>query len=56
MSCDDCEHENQRVYDESPPQCWVRVGNANVRVIGCQKHLKMTIDLLRAGRGQVDEG
>ena len=39
MSCVKCEEESVRTF--------VRVGNGNVEIIGCKKHLKELIDLLR---------
>lgn len=39
MSCKNCE--------ENPVVTYVRVGNGNVQVIGCVKHLRELIDKLR---------
>lgn len=47
MSCTKCEEE--------PIQTWVRIGNGNVMVVGCQKHLRELMEILRknSGDGQV---
>jgi len=39
MSCKNCE--------ESPIETYVRVGNGNVRIVGCEKHLRELIMKLR---------
>ena len=39
MSCTKCEEE--------PIQTWVRIGNGNVMVVGCQKHLRELMERLR---------
>jgi hypothetical protein len=38
MSCTKCEEE--------PIQTWVRIGNGNVMVVGCQKHLRELMEIL----------
>lgn len=40
MSCKECE-------DNPLSGCFVRVGNGNVELIGCEKHLSELIDKLR---------
>ena len=42
MSCQVCE--------ETPIVTYVRVGNGNVQIAGCEKHLKQLIEELRNGR------
>lgn len=39
MSCKYCE--------ESPIETYVRIGNGNVMIVGCVKHLRELIDKLR---------
>lgn len=39
MSCKHCE--------ENPIETYVRVGNGNVTIVGCEKHLRELIDKLR---------
>lgn len=36
-----------RVCEEEPIQTYIRVGNGNVMVAGCEKHLKELIARLR---------
>jgi hypothetical protein len=38
MSCEDCEKSQEGISLES--LCYVRIGNGNVVVVGCRKHLK----------------
>ena len=53
MSCKECEKIQKLAFDkniaESTPLCYVRVGVANVAVVGCRKHLK---ELLKQLRGE----
>lgn len=42
MSCKDCE--------ENPVVTYVRIGNGNVQVIGCLKHLRELIEKLRRSK------
>lgn len=41
MSCKNCE--------DKPVVSYVRIDEANVEFIGCEKHLKRLINLLRSG-------
>lgn len=41
MSCSKCEEE--------PIQTYIRVGKANVAVMGCEEHLKELIEIYRKG-------
>jgi hypothetical protein len=53
MSCDDCEiiqDEWTKWTNDSFLQVYIRVGNANIQVIGCDKHLKDLSDLLRKAK------
>jgi hypothetical protein len=43
MSCLDCEN----AQDSYNGNVYVRVGNGNVEVIGCEKHTKELIEKLR---------
>jgi hypothetical protein len=48
MSCKDCEiAQDITLSDIEEPICYIRVGNANVMVIGCKKHLEELIEKLR---------
>ena len=52
MSCKDCEIVQAIVIGchappNEPPIAYVRVGTANVAIIGCDKHLKELIAKLR---------
>lgn len=35
------------ICDTNPIETYVRVGAANVKIVGCKAHLKELIDLLR---------
>lgn len=39
MSCKICE--------KNPIESYVRIGNGNVKIVGCEKHLRELIDKLR---------
>lgn len=39
MSCKNCE--------ENPVETYVRIGNGNVKIVGCVEHLRELIDKLR---------
>ena len=45
MSCKDCEKERNIVY--------VRWKNANIEMIGCKKHLKEIINVLRTKKQEI---
>lgn len=58
MSCPDCERI-QDLVDVSPakmPENYVRVGIANIRVIGCDKHLKELIGVLNCHQAEENLG
>lgn len=42
MSCKDCE--------ENPVESYVRIGNGNVMIVGCVKHLRELIEKLRGSK------
>lgn len=44
MSCKKCE--------ENPITTYVRVGNGNVEITGCEEHLRMLINKLRNARSE----
>ncbi len=48
MSCNDCE-TIQYNYSKGAPigHCYVRVGNGNVQIIGCDKHCKELLEELQ---------
>jgi hypothetical protein len=48
MSCDKCE----QIQEDGKLKAYIRIGNANVEIVGCQDHLRDLIDLVRLGRGQ----
>ena len=45
MSCKDCDEETEKLDKIA----YFRWGNANVGLVGCSKHLKEAIDVLREG-------
>jgi hypothetical protein len=51
MSCEDCEKIQNLAFnkniDESPDICYIRIGNSNLALVGCEKHLKEAINKLR---------
>ena len=51
MSCEECKKIQEIAFnkniDETIPICYVRVGNSNMALVGCEKHLKETIEKLR---------
>lgn len=46
MSCKNCE--------ENPVESYVRIGNGNVMIVGCVKHLRELIDKLRNSKEEED--
>ena len=52
MSCRDCEAQQELAFNKniskSPPIGYLRVGNSNVAIVGCDKHLKELIDKFRS--------
>lgn len=49
MSCEECE-KMQRIVFGAPETAfiaYVRVGNGNVAIVGCDKHLKELLEKLR---------
>ena len=54
MSCDDCDKIQDETLNKniaaSPPIVYVRVENANIAIIGCEKHLKILIERLRKSK------
>lgn len=51
MSCEECEEIQKVAFDkninDSIPIAYVRIGNGNVAIVGCQKHLKELLDKYR---------
>ena len=51
MSCEECENIQNIAFnkniDENIPIVYIRVGNANVAVVACEKHAKETCDKIR---------
>jgi hypothetical protein len=45
MSCDEC----ARVQNEMEYVSYVRVGAANVMIVGCKEHLKKLLDMYNFG-------
>jgi hypothetical protein len=51
MSCDECDKEQERVLGGDDDRlCYFRVGNGDVLVIACEKHLLMVQRALRKGQ------
>ena len=42
MSCKNCE--------ENPVETYVRIGNGNVKIVGCVNHLRELIMILRSSK------
>lgn len=50
MSCRDCEAVQDRADRGEPHfESYVRVGNGNVRILGCREHLRQLLEQLRRG-------
>lgn len=47
MTCDKCQEQCDMVLDINNPIAYVRIEEANVAIIGCEKHIKILIDRLR---------
>lgn len=47
MTCEECEKEIEQAFMTGSPIYYVRVGKANVAVLGCREHVKMLLDRLR---------
>lgn len=51
MSCEECDQIQDKAFDKNIPETvpivYVRVGNSNMAIVGCQKHCKEIIDKLR---------
>ena len=51
MGCEKCEEIQHLAFNDSfassTPICYVRVGVANIAIVGCEKHLKETTEKLR---------
>ena len=48
MSCKNCE--------ENPVETYVRIGNGNVMIVGCVKHLRELIMKLRNSKEEDEKG
>ena len=50
MSCKECEKVIDKALDKNEPDtvpvAYYRIENANIAILGCRKHVKMTIDKL----------
>lgn len=53
MSCKECEKKQDLAFDKNIPQsvpiAYIRVGVANIAIIGCEEHVKATIEKIRKG-------
>jgi len=51
MGCEECDRIQEIMFDKNIPHqlpiAYVRIGNANVAIVGCNKHIKQLIDELR---------
>lgn len=51
MSCDECDKIQEILVSSHQENgvglCYIRVGNANMLIVGCQEHQKILIELLR---------
>ena len=47
MSCEECDQIQDKAIHETVPIVYVRVGNSNMAIVGCQKHCKAIINKLR---------
>ncbi len=47
MSCRACDEATDGAETPQPPQYFVRIGNANVRIVGCSQHVEELIRRLR---------
>jgi hypothetical protein len=52
VSCEACDQSNDLVHAGYMPVSayFVRIGNGNVRIVGCAEHVAITVDRLRAWR------
>lgn len=51
MSCENCESVQEGLTDDGA--AYVRIGNGNVQIAGCRKHLQELLEKLRvAGPGK----
>lgn len=48
MSCEKCSDYQEEILNMSLPIAYVRIEEANVAVIGCEKHIKILLDKLRS--------
>ena len=49
MSCDPCDFETEAIQGLTKI-AYVRIGNGNVAIIGCEDHLRQLIEKLRAAQ------
>jgi len=47
MTCEDCAKAQDEAFDENGRVAFVRIEEANVAIVGCDKHLKILIEKLR---------
>jgi len=47
MSCKDCDDLQDRV-DYDGPSYFIRIGNGNVQLLGCEKHVRLFIQQYNA--------
>lgn len=51
MSCEDCQEVQDKSFDTDRLKpvrvCYVRINEANIALIGCDKHLKIILDRIK---------
>jgi hypothetical protein len=51
MSCKECDEIQDKTFDKNNPASmpiyYVRMGNSNLALVGCRKHVKEAIDKMR---------
>lgn len=45
MTCKNCDNVQENL--ETEPQCFVRIGPANILIVGCPLHTRATITLIQ---------
>jgi hypothetical protein len=55
MSCDACNTAQELRGPELGKHVYVRVGNGNVELVGCETHVKDVIAYVRMGQGIIRE-
>ena len=49
MSCENCEEEIKYTIRDNIPIAYVRIDNANMVIVGCVKHIKRALELVKKG-------